>query len=181
MAIIILFPLIVVDIVIPMLMFTAKKTPFVNDYLQSDETILTKAENSVMLIAISIIIIALINIVAIIQVDNINSSYSKDTFWIVSSSIYLLLIVCLFKLMKHYGREFVVTNKRIIIKKGLVSRYVTEYRYDNIESFDVKQSILGRMFGYGSIIIHGIGGRKTEEEEIQDPFSFRQHLIDKIV
>lgn len=53
--------------------------------------------------------------------------------------------------------EIAVTNRRIILKRGLISRKVEEMRVDFIEGADLNQSIMGRIFGYGQIKAYGTG------------------------
>jgi uncharacterized membrane protein YdbT with pleckstrin-like domain len=56
--------------------------------------------------------------------------------------------------------EFGITNKRLIIKTGILSRRTLELNLSKIESVNVNQSILGRILGYGSIGVIGTGGTK---------------------
>lgn len=173
--------LVVVDIIVPLLMLGARKSKFVNEYIQSDELIIAKATNSVFIIAFMVAVMAIINLIAILHIVNLNTSPAYGSSVFGETIIYILLLILLWGMLKNYCREFVVTTKRVVLKKGIVSRAVKEFRYDKLESCDVKQSIIGRAFGYGSIVIHGSGGSKVEESFIQDPYEFRQYLIDKIV
>lgn len=173
--------LIVVDIIVPLLMIGAKKSKFVKEYLQSDEMIIAKAQNSVFIVLFIVIIMAVINFIAISQIVNMTKSYGYGSSGFLGAIMYLLLLVLLFGMVNNYCREFVVTNKRIVLKKGILSRAVKEYRYDKLESCDVKQSIVGRAWNFGTIVLHGSGGSKAEESFIQDPYIFRQYLIDKII
>jgi uncharacterized membrane protein YdbT with pleckstrin-like domain len=70
--------------------------------------------------------------------------------------------------------EFAITNKRIIIKVGLFSRYTLEMNLNKIESINVNQSVLGRMLGYGTIVVIGTGGTKEPFAGISDPITFRK-------
>jgi hypothetical protein len=53
--------------------------------------------------------------------------------------------------------EIAVTNRRIVLKRGLISRKVEEMRVDFIEGADVNQTIMGRIFGYGQVKTYGTG------------------------
>ena len=53
--------------------------------------------------------------------------------------------------------EIAITNLRMIYKRGLVARAVIEMRIDRIESVDFLQGILGRIFVYGRVRVHGMG------------------------
>ncbi|MGO9134843.1 MAG: PH domain-containing protein [Methylovirgula sp.] len=56
-----------------------------------------------------------------------------------------------------FTTEIAVTNHRVIYKCGFINRHTDEMNIDKIESVIVDQSILGRIFDYGTINIRGTG------------------------
>ena len=70
--------------------------------------------------------------------------------------------------------ELVITNRRIIAKFGLISRYTIEINLPKVESISVSQSILGRMLDYGNLQIVGTGGTKEPIPYISQPLMFRR-------
>jgi uncharacterized membrane protein YdbT with pleckstrin-like domain len=72
--------------------------------------------------------------------------------------------------------EFAVTNKRIIAKTGFIRRNTVELILTKIESVGVKQSILGRMLGFGTIIITGTGGTQQKFRAIVDPLGLKKNV-----
>ena len=76
--------------------------------------------------------------------------------------------------------ELVVTSKRVIAKVGLVRRNTVELNHSKVESFNVNQSILGRIFGFGTLIINGTGGGKTPIPIIKSPLQFRREAMQSI-
>jgi len=72
--------------------------------------------------------------------------------------------------------EFAVTNKRVIIKFGLVRRHTLELLLSKVESIGVDQGILGRIVGYGSIVVIGTGGTKEPFKNIAEPLEFRKQV-----
>lgn len=72
--------------------------------------------------------------------------------------------------------EFGVTNKRVIIKTGLVRRNTLEVILQKIESIGVEQSVLGRVFGYGTLTITGSGGSSEPYTNIAKPLDFKSHV-----
>ena len=54
--------------------------------------------------------------------------------------------------------EIAVTDRRIIYKRGFITRHTEEMNMDKVASVDVDQSILGRMLDYGTIHVMGTGG-----------------------
>ena len=65
----------------------------------------------------------------------------------------LLLLAVIWALVINNGKRFIVTNKRVIEKRGLVRRESIELMLRKCESVKVEQSILGRIFGYGKVVV----------------------------
>ncbi|MFA7275406.1 MAG: PH domain-containing protein [Pseudobdellovibrionaceae bacterium] len=72
--------------------------------------------------------------------------------------------------------EIVVTNNRIIYKRGLVARNIGEMSIDRIESISVTQSIWGRIFDFGQLFIHGMGVGELRLPNLAEPLKFRRAL-----
>jgi uncharacterized membrane protein YdbT with pleckstrin-like domain len=77
--------------------------------------------------------------------------------------------------------EFAVTNKRVLIKTGLIRRHSLETLLNKIEGIHVEQGILGRIVDYGTIIITGTGGSKEPFHRIANPMEFRRRVQEQIV
>jgi uncharacterized membrane protein YdbT with pleckstrin-like domain len=72
--------------------------------------------------------------------------------------------------------ELAVTDQRVIYKAGLLSRHTLEMNRDKVESVTVDQTIPGRIFGYGTIIVRGTGSTLEPIRNITDPLTFRSHI-----
>ncbi len=72
--------------------------------------------------------------------------------------------------------EFAVTNKRVVIKVGWLRRRTVETMLSKVEGINVDQSFIGRLMGYGSIIITGTGGTQEPFRNIGSPFEFRRQV-----
>ena len=70
--------------------------------------------------------------------------------------------------------EFAVTNKRVIIKVGVIRTKSLELFLNKIEAITVDQSIIGRILNYGNIIVSGSGGTKEPFSGIKAPLDFRK-------
>jgi uncharacterized membrane protein YdbT with pleckstrin-like domain len=70
--------------------------------------------------------------------------------------------------------EFAVTNKRVIIKVGWISRRTIELNLSKVESVDVSQGIFARMFGWGEVTVVGIGASREPFRLIAKPLEFRR-------
>lgn len=76
--------------------------------------------------------------------------------------------------------ELVITSKRVIAKTGLISRSTIELNHSKVESFNIDQSIFGRLFGFGTLVVNGTGGGKTPISNIDAPLEFRKNAMSTI-
>lgn len=107
--------------------------------------------------------------------------FEKDFMWI--GGVILLAVaagILLSGLLRRYGFEFAVTNKRVIYRKGIVSVATDELFLDKIESVLVKQGLLGRWWGYGSVSVRGTGGSWEPFPDIADPLLLRRRIQEQI-
>lgn len=74
----------------------------------------------------------------------------------------------------HLTTELVLTNQRVISKFGIISRDTAEISYKKVESIRVQQGIIGRLLGYGSVIISGTGTTYAPIPNISNPIVFRR-------
>jgi uncharacterized membrane protein YdbT with pleckstrin-like domain len=72
--------------------------------------------------------------------------------------------------------ELAITDRRVIYKAGLLARHTLEMNRSKVESIDVDQSILGRIFGFGTIVVRGTGGSLEPIRLISDPLAFRSQI-----
>ena len=69
-----------------------------------------------------------------------------------------------------------VTDRRVVHKTGFIKRRTFEIALDKIESVDVEQTILGRIFNYGDVTILGVGEGKQTISTIASPLAFRSAI-----
>ena len=81
-----------------------------------------------------------------------------------------------FGLWHRSSTEMAVTNKRVMVKTGMLSRTTTEMMLTKVESVSVDQTILGRIWGYGSITVRGTGGTPEPFSRIGHPLEFRRQI-----
>lgn len=86
-------------------------------------------------------------------------------------------IAAVFGWLRRAATVIVVTNHRLICKKGLFARHTVEMNLDKIESIDVDQSVLGRVFGFGTVTIRGVGTTIDPIRDIADPVGLRQAVF----
>jgi uncharacterized membrane protein YdbT with pleckstrin-like domain len=76
--------------------------------------------------------------------------------------------------VRQWTSEFAVTNRRVIVKIGFISRRTIEINMSKVESVEVNQDIFARLFNYGTIVVIGTGGTKEPFALIDDPLAFRR-------
>jgi len=94
--------------------------------------------------------------------------------WVIFISWLGLFTLLLGPAIIRWSSEFVITNRRIIIKTGFIARNTFEMNLSKIESVNVDQSFMGRILGYGSMTIIGTGGTRESFHNITKPLEFRK-------
>ena len=89
----------------------------------------------------------------------------------------LLLVALLWALARYVSlvtSEFAVTDKRVIMKVGVLKRRTLEMQLSKVEALAVDQGIGGRLFHYGDIVVSGTGGTQERFSQIGRPLEFRR-------
>lgn len=105
-------------------------------------------------------------------------AYQTSYHWMHYFTLQGLLSLFIIPLIQQYTDEFVITNKRVIVKKGLIAIWTLEMNLQKIETVNVAQSIPGRLLGYGCLTLIGTGGTKEKFDCIKDPISFRKAFME---
>jgi len=84
------------------------------------------------------------------------------------------LLILLVAYIRYKTTELAITNKRIIAKFGFISRHTIELNINKVESIQVNQNILGRIFNYGSLVVSGAGNPQAPIPGISNPLGFRR-------
>lgn len=82
--------------------------------------------------------------------------YGSETAVLHYGGIFLLFIgvVSLIqRIMVKIGSSYAVTNKRVVLKTGVISRKVVDLVLAKCEGLHIKQSVLGRIFGFETITV----------------------------
>lgn len=86
------------------------------------------------------------------------------------------LIALIPPVIDYTTSEFGVTNKRVIIKVGLIRRRTLELLLRHVEAILVDQSVTGRILNYGSVTLTGTGGVRETFGNISNPLEFRRRV-----
>jgi len=83
-------------------------------------------------------------------------------------------------MMRRSSTEMAVTNRRVLMKSGVMSRKTVELMLSKVESIGVNQGVMGRLTGYGSIVVRGTGGTYELFDRISRPLEFRRKVQEQI-
>lgn len=90
------------------------------------------------------------------------------------------LVVVLIGVARRNATEMAVTNHRVVIKTGLLSRKTIEMLLNKVESIEISETAAGRMLGYGTIVIIGTGGTSEPFHKMAHPLEFRSQVQQQI-
>ena len=76
--------------------------------------------------------------------------------------------------------EFAVTNKRVIIRTGMLEKKTQEILLPKVESISADQGLLGRMLGYGTLTVRGTGGTFEPVPYVAGALEFRRQVLEQI-
>ena len=69
----------------------------------------------------------------------------------------IALLLAIYEWLRLRTLEYGVTNKRVILKKGIIGRQTEEMKIGSIETVEIDQGVLGRILDYGDVKVTGRG------------------------
>lgn len=105
-------------------------------------------------------------------------SYVPMVLWIILGLVTfgLTWILAIYEFLKLKTLEQGVTNKRVIYKKGIISRTTDEMKLSSIETVEIHQGIIGRIFGFGTVQVTGRGVSDVKFKRIDDPMNVKRAI-----
>jgi len=98
--------------------------------------------------------------------------------WLAMEAIALAIgfVLILSAVIRRQTTELVLTDRRIIMKRGFVSRDTVEMNLNKVESLHVNQGLLGRILDYGDVTVVGTGASLEPLRGISRPIELRKNL-----
>lgn len=98
--------------------------------------------------------------------------------WIILSipTFGVTLLLAIWEWLRLRSIEQGVTNKRVILKKGIVSRKSEEMKIASVETVEIIQGVIGRIFGFGTIKVTGRGISDLIFKNIDDPMDVKKKI-----
>jgi uncharacterized membrane protein YdbT with pleckstrin-like domain len=76
----------------------------------------------------------------------------------------------------YYFSSLTIKQKQVIIRTGVIVRQTVDIPLNKIETIDIRQSIIGSLFSYGTLMITGTGGTKYLINYISKPLTCRRYI-----
>jgi len=149
---------------------------YVERVLQPGETIVyaTSLHWLIYLRALVLLLIAIGCLIASGKVDS--PSFSLALELLALFFVIVAALAGLGALIRRATTELAITDRRVIYKTGILQRHTIEINRSKVETVGVNQSILGRLLGYGTVIVRGTGGSFEPIPFIGEPLIFRSHI-----
>jgi uncharacterized membrane protein YdbT with pleckstrin-like domain len=98
---------------------------------------------------------------------------------LIGASIFGVLAVITFARawLWQWTTELAVTDRRVIYKRGFIRRDTVEMNMDKVEAVEVQQSVLGRLFNYGTLNVKGTGQSIEHLCTIASPLALRNAML----
>jgi uncharacterized membrane protein YdbT with pleckstrin-like domain len=103
-----------------------------------------------------------------------------SVWWLAIAGFGLALPILIWTYITQTSSEFSITDRRVVIKVGWIQRRTLETMLAKVETIGVEQSLIGRVLGYGTIVVMGTGGTKESFKNIARPLEFRRQVQTQI-
>ncbi|CAM2957718.1 PH domain-containing protein [Legionella worsleiensis] len=94
-------------------------------------------------------------------------------------SLILIVFALLWILMTwvtYYFSSITIKRKQVILRTGIIIRQTVDIPLSKIETIDIRQSILGSILRYGSLVITGTGGTRHLINFLHHPLTCRRYI-----
>jgi len=106
-------------------------------------------------------------------------SLKRCILYVRECMLFIGVVSLIQRIMVKIGSAYAVTNKRVVLKTGVISRKAVDLVLAKCEGLHIKQSVLGRIFGFGTITVT-TGGVTSSYPYIADPLAFRREINTQI-
>jgi uncharacterized membrane protein YdbT with pleckstrin-like domain len=94
------------------------------------------------------------------------SDRNVDVPWVSAAVLVVFVVVLAWGLVRRIATTYTITNRRLTIRSGLLSRELHECRLERVQNVNTRQRLLERMLGIGTVDFDTAAGAAYE-------FSFR--------
>jgi len=103
---------------------------------------------------------------------------ARPVGWLALVFALFAAISFLFRRVRASTDEFVVTDRRVMLKTGIFAREIEQVPVEKIQDVKVQQGVFGRMLGYGTVLLETASERMgmLTFPDISAPEAFRNAL-----
>ena len=116
-----------------------------------------------------------LGVVALIVSGNELAAETVALLWLAGVLIALGSLAPLY--VRWRTSEFAVTDRRVLVKVGLLSVHTLELLLPKVEAIGVDQTVWGRLLGYGTLRITGTGGTVEGFARVAHPLALREAVV----
>lgn len=130
---------------------------FLHGLLNDDEELLAEMRpHPVLLVApVAVLLVALAGAVTIaVRFPNA----PIEVAWLLAAMVVLPALWLLGRVLQWRGVRFVVTSSRLIYRRGVFGRDVVQLRLQRVAEVHLRQTLRGRVIGYGQLVFEVLGG-----------------------
>jgi len=105
------------------------------------------------------------------------SGMANTIFYLVTSAVGILTAAVMFLYWR--STVYILTSKRVENKVGIFGSREEEISHDDIQAIDVHQSILGKVFNFGTVMIKAAGAsREVDFTNVTSPKQIANRIED---
>lgn len=110
------------------------------------------------------------------------SIWRAITFWrVVFFWLIIPLIVMIIDMIAANKETIEFYDNKIIQRKGIISKSEKQSVFSGVLAISVEQSVLGRIFNYGNVMVDVQGKWDIDTHMISNPDGLKKYLEDKTV
>ena len=109
------------------------------------------------------------------------SIFSIHKLFYVIPAVTSLILIGIAPLLKLVFTEYGFTNKRIVVKTGIIGRSTEELKLSKVETVELRQSILGRIFGFGDVVLSGTGASNLVLKTVSGPIEVKRTIDNQLI
>ncbi len=151
--------------------------PYYTQVLQPDEKVLVVGRLHWSMYIRGLIVLAVGAIILACSDQLPDPDWQRYALWTGGVIAVLGILMLLVAWIRRRATEIVVTDKRVIFKRGLLARHTVEMNVSKIETVDVEQDLWARIWGYGTLLIRGTGAGFEPLVGVGSPLRIRNAIV----
>ncbi len=109
--------------------------------------------------------------------DKVAEMVTKPLTYLSLAVIALGTLLLLVAYIRQISTDLVITSRRVIAKYGFIATTTFELIMTKVEGANIDQTVLGRMLGFGTVLVRGTGGGISPIDHVANPFRFHTYLM----